>query len=197
MTPRTGRPREFDPDVALQQAMEAFWERGYDGTSMADLMEATGLQKGSLYKAFGDKHELYMTALRRYLEAADERTRALFEADGSAADAVRGWLEHVTTDCSRAGGRGCFGVNAMVERGGQDPQMAKLVDQHFALLVRRLEEVIARGQAAGEFRDDVPAADLADLLTVFLSGMNAKARGPLSKARAGRLIDGALSALDP
>ena len=61
------RPREFDIDHVLNAAMHAFWQRGYEATSLADLMEATGLQKGSLYKAFGDKHSLFMQALNRYL----------------------------------------------------------------------------------------------------------------------------------
>ena len=59
------RPREFDIDEALSAAMTAFWERGFAATSLADLMDATGLQKGSIYKAFGSKHELFMQALGR------------------------------------------------------------------------------------------------------------------------------------
>ena len=60
-------PREFDMDEALDAAMSVFWEKGYEGTSMADLMAATGLHKGSIYKAFTDKHDLFVKALKRYL----------------------------------------------------------------------------------------------------------------------------------
>ena len=62
-----GRPRQFDVDQTLDAAMRAFWARGYEATSMADLMAATGLHKGSLYQAFGDKHALFIEALKRYL----------------------------------------------------------------------------------------------------------------------------------
>ena len=61
------RPREFDIDEALDAAMGVFWERGYEATSMVNLMDATGLHKGSIYKAFEDKHDLFLQALRRYL----------------------------------------------------------------------------------------------------------------------------------
>ena len=62
------RPREFDMDEALDAAISTFWTQGYEATSMTDLMEATGLHKGSLYKAFDDKHDLFMKSLSRYLD---------------------------------------------------------------------------------------------------------------------------------
>lgn len=194
--PRTGRPREFDPDVALEQAMEAFWERGYESTSVADLLEATGLQKGSLYKAFGDKRSLYLSALRRYLDTGIAKAADALGSGASAREGLSTWLECVSSGCSRDGGRGCFGVNAMVELGGQDDDVADLISAHFKRLNAELEAVIARGQVQGEFRTNATPAELADFLSVFLSGLSAKSRGPLSKARAGRLIAGALSALD-
>jgi len=194
--PRTGRPREFDLDTVLDDAMNAFWDRGYEATSIADLMHATGLQKGSLYKAFGDKRSLYLAALRRYLNQASAQVETVFSAEGTAYSALENWFNWAISGCSRDGGRGCFGVNAMVELGGQDEEVARLVDTQFRALNRQLEEVIARGQADGEFREDVPAPELADFLSVFLTGINAKGRGPLPRARATRLVKSALAALD-
>ena len=194
--PRTGRPREFDPDTALDQAMEAFWARGYESTSVADLLEATGLQKGSLYKAFGDKRSLYLAALRRYLDTGHERARQALCGGNSAREALTGWFECMTSGCSREGSRGCFGVNAMVELGDHDEEVAAIVGAQFKALGRLLESVVERGQMTGELLQDVPAADLADFLSVFLACLNARSRGPLPKARVKRLIAGALSALD-
>jgi len=194
--PRTGRPREFDIDVALEQVMEAFWERGYEATTVADLMEATGLQKGSLYKAFGDKHSLYVASLKLYLEQTAQSSRACLRTEGSPREALEQWFEFATGGCSRDGGRGCFGVNALVELGNLDEEVTRLVDGQFRLLGKLFAEVIARGQSLGEFRTDTPAQELADFLGVFLSGLNAKARGPLPRSRAKRLIASALAALD-
>src|SRR5215470_7162266 len=70
------RPRSFDPDDALARAMEAFWAKGYEGTSLADLVAATGLNKGSLYAAFGDKRRLYLAAIERYERVAIDATIA-------------------------------------------------------------------------------------------------------------------------
>ena len=63
-----GRPREFDVEQVLEAAMQAFWANGYEGTSLTDLVAATGLMKGSLYQAFGDKHSLFIQTLNRYLQ---------------------------------------------------------------------------------------------------------------------------------
>ena len=63
-----GRPREFDEEAALEAAMDAFWQKGYEATSLSDLCTCTGLHKGSLYQAFGDKHQLFMRALLHYAD---------------------------------------------------------------------------------------------------------------------------------
>jgi AcrR family transcriptional regulator len=77
---KTGRPISFDKDAALEAAMLLFWERGYEGTSMADLTQAMGLNPSSIYAAFGDKHALFSLAVKRYLESrAQYATRALEE----------------------------------------------------------------------------------------------------------------------
>src|ERR671923_2175460 len=68
-----GRPREFDPDEAIECAMGVFWSSGYHATSLPDLLEATNLSRGSLYAAFGDKHGLFLRALDRYIDDALER----------------------------------------------------------------------------------------------------------------------------
>src|SRR5258708_35529532 len=77
---KTGRPINFDKDAALQAAMLLFWERGFEGTSMADLTQAMGLSPSSIYAAFGDKHALFALAAKRYLEnPAQYAARALAE----------------------------------------------------------------------------------------------------------------------
>ncbi len=63
-----GRPREFDEDSVLEAAMEVFWRKGYEATSLADLCDCTGLHKGSLYQTFGSKHDLFMKALKHYID---------------------------------------------------------------------------------------------------------------------------------
>lgn len=189
------RPREFDTDQALDAAMEAFWERGYEATSMADLMLATGLQKGSLYKAFGSKHELYTEALTRYLSRAHGQMQEALETPDSARAGVERWLRLVLRLCDCEGRRGCFALNSTVELAGHDAVTAELLKAHFARVERLLSRTIARGQRQAEFRDDHSATELAEHLYVFTQGMLAGSRGGPSRARLRRSIAFALEML--
>ena len=82
------RTREFDTDQVLDAAMQTFWRHGYEATSLADLMDATGLQKGSIYKACGDKHSLFVATLQRYLDGMYEDFTGLL-AEKPPAEALR------------------------------------------------------------------------------------------------------------
>ncbi len=184
------RPREFDVDEVLSAAMERFWEHGYAATSMADLMDATGLQKGSLYKAFGSKHELYTEALARY-EAQNYATmKAILEAEESPREGLRRWLRHVVQTCSGQGTkRGCFGVNSLVELGPHDAAVAARLRKHFAGVEKLLAETIARAQERGELRADRSPAELAEALFLFAKGVIASSKGGHPRARLQRSAD--------
>ena len=86
-----GRPREFDEDDVLDRVVRQFWQHGYEATSLTDLVIATGVQKGSLYKAFGDKHALFMMALDRYVTNAERETRNRLQHGPSAIRSLRDW----------------------------------------------------------------------------------------------------------
>ena len=183
------RPREFDIDDALDDAMHAFWQRGYEATSLADLMAVTGLQKGSLYKAFGDKHNLFMQALSRYLE---QRAREQREVLAQAPTVKEGLLALLTqaidvaTDPKQSC-RGCLAVNSVVELSAHDTKAAERLNDHMQRTVQRIAGAIAQGQACGELRQDIQADTLAQWLLVFLTGLLASLRGPLDKASAREL----------
>src|ERR671910_2905737 len=89
------RPREFDIDEALDAAMGAFWVRGYEATSLADLMQVMGLQKGSIYKAFGDKHALFLSALQRYLDQMYAAQRQALANATSPRATIQAWLDRL------------------------------------------------------------------------------------------------------
>lgn len=175
------RLREFDTDTVLDAAMQTFWLRGYEATSLADLMAATGLQKGSIYKAFKDKHSLFMLALRRYLDQSNVLSRQYLEGAVSPMAGVAGWLQEIVSlrgnDCSR---RGCFMLNCLVELAPHDQAVKTLLDEHQHYIQMLLSRAIANGQSLGEFRADIPAEELSLLVLNLLQGLVIRSKGAVA-----------------
>ena len=139
--PKTmGRPREFDPDAALERIMSVFWVKGFEGASMADLVDATGLKKGSLYAAFGDKRAMYHQSLALY-----DRTHidaAICDLSGAARPRTRidAFLQSAIDErMGRGDPRGCFVCNASIDQAPVDPAAEKLVQASLG----RLEAALA------------------------------------------------------
>lgn len=145
------RPRSFEPAEALSHILNVFWEKGYEGASLQDLEAATGLNKQSLYRAFGDKRAMYLAALDMY-----ERTEIACGADllregGSAADRIQRLFEdairHLTEGHDR---RGCFVGNASVDQASLDTETETRVRN----ILRRLQEAIESALAVSPPYDE-------------------------------------------
>ncbi|MFQ6005616.1 MAG: TetR/AcrR family transcriptional regulator [Woeseia sp.] len=192
-----GRPREFDPEIALDAAMQAFWAKGYEATSLKDLMEATGLHKGSLYQAFGDKHSLFIQALKRYLADMRRMKSAQLARAPTPVDGIRavthGMLDIADGDCACP--RGCLAINTLVELAPHDSDVRKVMDDHVQRMRSGLTEVIARGQAAGQIREDRSPEKITALLMTFMLGLGTNLRGYLSKQDAHKLLDAQFEAI--
>jgi TetR/AcrR family transcriptional repressor of nem operon len=149
------RPREFDTDTVLNQAMLRFWERGYRATSVEDLVKATGVNPGSLYGAFpGGKHTLFMKSLERYsLLVVPRQLGKLDEPDASVAE-IRAYFDGLVDDLtSPAGRQGCMLVNSAIENAAEDDEIAAVVRGHFA----RIEGCVARALDTAVRQGDVRA----------------------------------------
>lgn len=171
---RMARPRQYDPETALDAARDAFWSKGYSATSMADLCAATGMKKGSLYQAFGDKHALFMTVLDRYLEAGAQRHDGMLERPGvEVPAALADWLRASAEGaCSGGGGPGgCMAVNIRLELAPHDPVVRARIERHFARMRATLVAGLRRGQAAGVIRRDQSADEMARYLEVVVVGL--------------------------
>ena len=185
------RPREFDYDDVLNAAMQAFWARGYEATSVHDLMSATGLQKGSLYKAFGDKHSLFLKALEAYLEKTADDHMAVLDPSLSPRQALETYLhEGIRMLSGEDGGQGgCFAINSVVELAPHDPQVRDLLMEHYAKKREVFVELIGRGQTLGEIRKDRSAEDLASTFLTLLFGMVLSLRGGVPTEQAHTIAD--------
>mgnify|MGYP001328507648 CR=1 FL=1 len=171
------RPREFSETKVLEQAMEVFWTKGYEATSLVDLIRAMGISKSSFYEAFGSKHELFIDAIESYIETRVGFVVNLLDRELSGKRAIENIFRIILEmETSEAGGRGCLLCNCAVEISRRDPEAAALV----AGGMRRLEDAyfraVERGQAAGEIRADRDARALARFLVSSENGMMVMAK---------------------
>ncbi|WP_026416873.1 TetR/AcrR family transcriptional regulator [Actinomadura oligospora] len=188
------RTKEFDPEAALGRALELFWERGYEGTSMADLVEHTGVARASLYSTFGGKRELYAKALDLYQRTrppiVDELSRP-----GPVLPALRALVERYATESCDASLLGCMVVNAAVELAGHDATTARQVEASWTELETALTSALIRARAQGELAFGRDPRALARLLLVLFQGMRVLGRAPGGEERLRDAADQALTLL--
>lgn len=167
------RPREFDPDHALEQAMNVFWQQGYEGASLPDLLAGMGLTRGSLYKAFKDKRSLFLLVLARYEQGAVAQAVDLLSADTIPDGTARiEALFGMVTDAVKSGDRrGCLLCSAAAGPSSYDTDIAAAVRQGL--------EQMHGGFAAALAASHIPEAEhpaLADLLVTQYVGLRIMAR---------------------
>ena len=191
-----GRPRSFDEDVVLERATRAFWEQGYEATSLADLEAATGLAKGSLYKAFEGKHDLFKKALERYVLGGRKRIKTALEDAPSGATGLERWLRAIADSATGGSVRiGCFAVNCTVERGPNDPEIRALLVENEKLTEGLYAAAIRRGMEEGDFRSDIDPVAAARYINGIIHGMQVLGKSSLDRDQAERMIQLALRAL--
>ncbi|SEG89697.1 transcriptional regulator, TetR family [Thermomonospora echinospora] len=187
------RSKEFDPDAVLQKALELFWERGYEATSMADLVERLGIARASIYGTFGGKHALYLKALERYLEQSDVIER--LSQPGPVLPAVRALFDAYVAECLDDR-RGCMVVNTAVELAPRDPVMARRVTASWDGLEAALTSALIRARAQGELGAGKDPRALARLLLVLLQGIRVLGRADPDPARLRDAVDQAMATLN-
>lgn len=177
------RPRSFDPDVVLGAALELFWRKGFRATSFDDITRATGINKPSLYAAFGDKPALFARVLARYHAMLLAHAEATL-AGSPAREAIATWLTSFVPSCSGAtGARGCLSVNASLEAAAlDDPGVAKAIKAYNRKLEALLADAVRRGVARGELGRGVDPAAAARLLVATQTGLMVLARDRPSAA---------------
>ena len=188
-----GRPRAYDPDKALARAAETFWQKGYDGTSLDDLAAATGMNRPSLYAAFGDKRDLYLTTLTRYRDRARAATLAML-ADDPPLRVFLGRFYKAALDLYLAGGsRGCYSVGTAATQAPVEPKvrefLAGSIRDTDAFLAAQIRKARERGEIAGD-----PAA-LAQLATATLHTLAVRARAGLTRKELDALAAAAIDTL--
>lgn len=170
-----GRPREFDADDALDRALEVFWRKGYEGASLSELTDAMGINRPSLYAAFGNKEDLFRKALDRYADGPAAYTReALNEptARAVAEKLLRGAADALTDPDNPPG---CLGVQGALSCGDAAESIRAELCARRTSFETALRKRFERAKAEGDLRADVSCADLARLVATVMQGMAVQA----------------------
>jgi TetR/AcrR family transcriptional repressor of nem operon len=170
------RTKEFDPEKAVQKAVEVFWRLGYNLTSLDDLMKAMGIARQSLYDTFGDKRSLYIRALKRYRDDTLAATSAHFTDGKSVKAGFRALLLGLSQESKPQLERGCLLLSASLEREPGDEEIADLLLANQKSVEAIFREAIERAQQSGEISRKKDAASLARFFVATIHGMRAMAR---------------------
>lgn len=188
--------RQFDTTVAVERAMDLFWEQGFEATSMHDLTAALGLGRGSIYQAFGSKEGLYRAALTHYLDLMASAVVEAMNGGGDIRsvlrDAMLGRLDVALSDPKR---RGCMLVNATCELLPRDAETSQTVRDVMTANKAAIESAIGHAVARGEIAPPFDPASLADFLIACLSGLLVSTKAQAGRASVERSLDIALSTL--
>jgi TetR/AcrR family transcriptional repressor of nem operon len=190
------RPREFDETAVVAAARERFRETGYAATSLDDLTTATGLGKGSLYGAFGDKRQLFQRAFDEYCAAA---TAAIADAlrgpDDGALARLQAYATGVADDSSGRDRRGCLLANTTVELAGRDAQAATMALNTYESLEDEIAACIAQAQRHGDVPGQADARQLAGLFLAAVRGVEVLGKAGMSRRKLRTIADAAVQAL--
>ena len=194
---KRGRPRKTDPDTALDAAMKVFWHNGYEGTSMSDLVVATGMAKPGLYAAFGDKEEIYTRALKHYFhQYGTPLLDDILKSPDRLEVVIRRALQTIADSASdKSGPSGCFAVHNIIECASQPPALETLGraynDKRHKTFLKRLRAA----KREGELPDTANARTLAEFYSGQVLALAVMARAGADRKSLYRFIDVAMKAL--
>ena len=194
---RVARPREFERDVVLDRAMQVFWSRGYEATSIQHLVDRMGIQRGSLYATFGDKRALFFAAINHYDRVVTAKLLAVLEEPGSGKDAIRRFFRLKIEAALEPGRpRGCLVTNSAAELGARDRGTATRVGVALTKIEAAFHRAVVRAQKAGEIDPARNPRALARFLTSSAQGLSVMAKASPDRAVLGDIVKVILAALD-
>lgn len=179
-----GRPREFDRDVALLRARDLFWERGYEGVSMSDLVQELGIASARIYAAFGSKESLFRETVERYEQGEGGFVDRAFAEETTVVAAIeRIFREGIALYTRKGSPHGCMVVSAATNCASENGEIRAWLEEHrrhrTATIVKRLKKAVQEG----ELSNDVNPQQVGDLCAALLHGISVQARDGISRER--------------
>lgn len=191
------RKKNFDEVEVLHKALHLFWRKGYNATSIQDLVDELGVNRASLYDTWGDKHKLYLASLKLYRQSASSRLLEDIRSDMPARQVIESFLMRIVNDVMMdQEKKGCFLVNATTELANLDSEINHMVDENRKTIVEVLAEIIKEGQEKGEFKSQKSPQALACFIFNSLNGLRVMGKGDVPFDEMKEVVDITLSALD-
>ena len=192
---RRGRPRAYDPAQALARAAETFWKAGYAGTSLDDLSEATGMNRPSLYAAFGDKRDLYLKTLEHYREESRALARAALAGDPPLRVFLKRFYDKALELYLDDGPRGCYSIGTAATVAAVDDQVRAFLADSMRSTDSFLKHQIEKAKQRGEIAQEADPAALAYLASGTLHTLAVRTRAGLPRKELDALADAAIGVI--
>jgi TetR/AcrR family transcriptional regulator, transcriptional repressor for nem operon len=191
------RPKSFNKEEVLNSAMQLFWQKGYEATSIQDLVAHLGINKQSLYDTFGDKQSLYLMALNNYRLENELWMNSLNLGNGSVKKAFKSFFDSVISNpCEETRKKGCFLGNALIEVAPQNEEVNKICLEGMESFEKRFSKLIRQGQESGEINSEIDADETASFFYVVLNGLKAISKIKADKKKMKAVVKNALSVLN-
>lgn len=195
VTKRRGRPRAYDPKVAIARATATFWKEGYAATSLDDLSAGMGMNRPSLYAAFGDKRELYFKTLEHYRDEARALVRGVAAEDLPLRVFLKRFYRKALDIFCDGGPRGCYLIGTATTVAGTDERVRAFLSESIRGADEFLRQKIARGKESGEVAAWYDAATLACIATAMLHTLSVRARAGASRRALEKQIDAVIEVI--
>lgn len=190
------RTKDFDENEVLLKAIQLFWYKGYNGTSMQDLVDVLGISRSSLYDTYTDKHTLFLRALERYQQGGAAKIQEIIDQEHATKATIKKMLELVTSELNADNQqKGCFMVNAEVEVAPHDQEVSKMICKNDQQMEDAFYHVIKKGQDSGEISIHRDARALSRFIINSAKGMRVTAKSSSDPAVFGDIIALTLSVL--
>jgi TetR/AcrR family transcriptional repressor of nem operon len=191
------RTKDFDETEVLAKAIKLFWQKGYNGTSMQDLVNTLGISRSSLYDTFGDKHQLYLKALQSYKQTETAKRDQILDGSLPAKVAIRQLVDLTILEMIRdKQHKGCFLINSAVETAPHDKDTNAIICQNEQQLENAFYEVLKRGQSNGEISGKQDPRALARFLFNTIVGIRVTGKSATDKATFEDIVNLTMSVLD-
>jgi AcrR family transcriptional regulator len=192
---KRGRPRAYDPATAVARAADTFWKAGYAGTSLDDLSEATGMNRPSLYAAFGDKRDLYLKTLEHYRDAGRVLARAALADHPSLKVFLKRFYDKALELYLEGGPRGCYSIGTAATVAAVDDNVRAFLAESMRTTDSFLKHQIEKAKERGEIAADADPAALAYLASATLHTLAVRSRAGLPRKELDALVDAAIGVI--